>query len=212
MNGTLRHVVTTGTGAESMTSTGQGSVKFVQDEASSSGSQIVFRPDPSSTCSVVIDGTQGGCAVHATSTMCTFITDRSALAVSIDSSTDPPTYMYNAMVGANVTLHESINCPGGPNSEFDVTTIESLMMAPATEHFTVDADGKTLRNSYAVGMAPLTETWTWDLTLDPRPTAVMGLGSTARGFDGRPRSGGTDESPSRSAVPCWRSIRNEAIR
>lgn len=39
-------------------------------------------------------------------------------------------------------------------------------MAPATEGFTVYADGKTLWNSYTVGMAPLTETWTWDLTLD----------------------------------------------
>ncbi|MGZ6162026.1 MAG: Ig-like domain-containing protein [Myxococcaceae bacterium] len=170
VNGTLRHVVTTGTGAEGTTSTGQGSVKFVQDATSSSGSQIVFRPDPSSTCSVVIDGTQGGCTVHATSTMCSFITDRSALAVNIDSSTDPPTYTYDAMVGANVTLHESIDCPGGPDTQFDVPTIESLMMAPATEHFTVDADGKTLRNNYTVGMAPLTETWTWDLTLDiPAP-------------------------------------------
>jgi hypothetical protein len=170
VNGTLRHVVTTGTGAESTTSTGQGSVKFVQDETSSSGSQIVFRPDSSSTCSVVIDGSQGGCTVHATSTLCNFITDRSALAVSIDSSTDPPTYTYNAMVGANVTLHESIRCPGGPNTDFDTPTIESLMMAPGTEGFTVDADGKTLRNSYTVGMAPLTETWTWDLTLDiPAP-------------------------------------------
>jgi len=145
-------------------------VKFVQDTENSSATSIVFHPDPSGTCSVVLDGTQAGCTYHETSTSCTLITDRSGLVVNVDASTDPVTYTYNATVGANVTLHTTLTCPGSPPVEFDTQTIENLMTAPAEVGFKVAADGKTLQDTYTVDSTPVKNVWTWDLTLDiPQP-------------------------------------------
>ena len=166
--GTLRHVVRTEAPGTDTTSTGQASVHFTQDPASGGGTTIVFHPE--GTCSLVLTGTAGGCTYDATSTFCAIDTDRSGLAVVIDSTTDPPTYRYNALVGANVTLHETIICPESAPIVVDVPTTESLMMAPQSENFTVASDGRTLQNSYTQGGGGITHTWTWDLALDIPPS------------------------------------------
>lgn len=87
----------------------------------------------------------------------------------VDTSTDPPTLRYNALVGADVMLHHTVTCPKGTTT-YDAPTIESLMTAPGDQGFVVDPDGHTLRNSYSTGVAEARHTWTWDLTLDlPTP-------------------------------------------
>src|SRR5262249_4314932 len=58
--GSLQHVVTTSDAVTSTTSTAQASVTFVQDEAGSGATPIVFHPEASSTCSVAPDRDQGG--------------------------------------------------------------------------------------------------------------------------------------------------------
>ena len=168
VQGTLRHVTVTNDAVTQLQSTGEATVDFVQDPAASGPLNIVFRPQ--GTCSLVLNGTSGGCTISASSTSCTLATDRSALNLSIDTSTDPPTYGYIAQVGADVMLHESITCPDGTTNTFDLPTVESLMMAPGDQGYVVDPDGKTLRNSYTQSAQSLTHTWTWDLTLDiPAP-------------------------------------------
>jgi hypothetical protein len=150
-----------------LVSTGQASVTFTQDPEASSPTAIVFRPE--GTCSVELNGSSPGCTVSASSTSCSLQTDRSTVTVLVDTSTDPPTYRYSGLVGADVMLHHTVTCPDGTHT-YDAPTIEGLMTAPGDQGFAVDADGHTLRNGYSTGAGGITHAWTWDLSLDiPAP-------------------------------------------
>jgi hypothetical protein len=162
IDGSISHSLVTDSPGSQARSDSHATLHFNVDSDASTPGAIVFRPE--GTCGMTLTASAGGCTTTATSTTCTIATDRSGLIVTPDDTVDPPVFRYNATVGAEVTLHETIECPTGTTT-FDVPVVESLMMIPPEENREVGPGGKVQGTRTQTG-GPFTDTWTWDLTLE----------------------------------------------